>query len=401
MNIKRAAAFLTAVTMMMSAGTAVCADAGIILPQASQSASAYQKCGKVTLKSSYTNAPDAIRINWNADKNATGYKIYRYDTVTKKTVAAGYVWSGSTTTYRDSGLVSGRKYLYQVQAFNKGADGKYAFGTKSTPMTAYAKPATVKISSKYTRTNDAVRINWEKAYGATGYIIYRWNGKGWSRLAKVGANVTTYRDSKGLIAGGLYKYKVQSFKIDGKNVIYGNMSAVKGAATSPSSPLPLEIKKDGNSVLINWEEVKCDGYQLYIYKNKRWQLECTNYASYSTSHGISDLDPKGVYPVRIRAFRYDGTGASFGEFNEFKVNMQTPSRGTVTYKKPANENGWEQVSAWGAYWRAEYHAWQVIVGMGTSDQALSMAYHSIVPKRSGKYDGEEAFIPTCWVYLGE
>ena len=38
----------------------------------------------VSVKSSYTYAPDAVRINWNKVSGASGYKIFRYNTATKK-----------------------------------------------------------------------------------------------------------------------------------------------------------------------------------------------------------------------------------------------------------------------------------------------------------------------------
>lgn len=269
---------------------------------------------KVEIKSNYTNATDAIRVNWNKVTGATGYKIWRYDTHTKKTEKAATVYGAGTVTYRDSGLTSGREYKYRVQAFIT-YNGKDYDGPKSSLLVAHVKPATAVIKSSYTRTSDAIRINWNKAYGATGYIIYRYNGKKYVRLGKVGENTFTWRDSNGLVAGGQYHYKVQSFRIVGGEVIYGELSAKKTASTMPSVVTITSTAKATDAIRLNWNKVKSNGYQIYQYKNGSYVKIATIRNGNATTYRVEGLKSSTEYKFKVRAFRYDGTGASYGNFS--------------------------------------------------------------------------------------
>lgn len=80
---------------------------------------------KVTMKSAYTSASDSIGISWKTVKGAQGYRVYRYDSASKKWVKISTVKSGSTTTFTDKGLDSGTAYKYKVKAYRKAGGNTY------------------------------------------------------------------------------------------------------------------------------------------------------------------------------------------------------------------------------------------------------------------------------------
>ncbi|MCD7773579.1 MAG: hypothetical protein LUH08_05930 [Ruminococcus sp.] len=223
---------------------------------------------QVTVKSDFTCASDAVRINWNKVSGATGYRIYRYNATTKKWVKLTTIKNGNTTTYRNSGLAAGTTYKYKVKAYKK-VNGTNYWGKASATKTVTTKPKQITVKSSYTRTSSAIRINWSKVTGATGYRVYRYNSstKKWVTIATIkSSNTTTYRDS-GLSAGTTYKYKVKAYKkLNGTNY-WGKASATKSATT----------KKVANSVSVSVSNKKVYGTSL-----KKYASVPSGYATSST-----------------------------------------------------------------------------------------------------------------------
>jgi hypothetical protein len=61
-----------------------------------------------------------------------------------------------------------------------------------------------------------IRLNWSDVSGETGYRIYRHGSGGYTQLATVGADVTTFTDS-GLAAGTYYYYYLQAYNAFGNS----------------------------------------------------------------------------------------------------------------------------------------------------------------------------------------
>ncbi len=79
---------------------------------------------KVTLKSS-SKSKTAIRLNWKKATGASGYQIQRYNTSTKKWETVKTITSGSTLTYKQTGLKKGTAYKYRVRAYKTINGNKY------------------------------------------------------------------------------------------------------------------------------------------------------------------------------------------------------------------------------------------------------------------------------------
>ncbi len=79
---------------------------------------------KVTLKSS-SKSKTAIRLNWKKATGASGYQIQRYNTSTKKWETVKTITSGSTLTYKQTGLKKDTAYKYRVRAYKTINGNKY------------------------------------------------------------------------------------------------------------------------------------------------------------------------------------------------------------------------------------------------------------------------------------
>lgn len=170
-----------------------------------------------------TQSTSSIKLTWNKVTGATGYRVYRYDTKTKKWVK---LIDTKNTSYTVSKLSAGTSYKFAVKAYTK--VGKTVHWSASYPQLITAtKPLTptLKVSSGSFKAN----LSWNKISGASGYVVYMAtskNGK-YSKVANVkGGDKLSYSKSK-LLWGKTYYFKVAAYKtVDGKN-IYSAFSPVK------------------------------------------------------------------------------------------------------------------------------------------------------------------------------
>lgn len=170
-----------------------------------------------------TQSTSSIKLTWNKVTGATGYRVYRYDTKTKKWVK---LIDTKNTGYTVSKLSAGTSYKFAVKAYTK--VGKTVHWSASYPQLITAtKPLTptLKASSGSFKAN----LSWNKISGASGYVVYMAtskNGK-YSKVANVkGGDKLSYSKSK-LLWGKTYYFKVAAYKtVDGKN-IYSAFSPVK------------------------------------------------------------------------------------------------------------------------------------------------------------------------------
>ena len=148
-------------------------------------------------------AKDALRLNWNTVSGAEGYIIEKYEANTWKRIAR--LEGGKTATYRTEGLKAGTSYRFRMRAFGFDGStaiyGEYKEITGKTDAAAPVAPTVtvgamtgVKIGG---RADNALRLNWDKNTGASGYIIEQNQNGTWIRIARIGENsTTTYRVEK-------------------------------------------------------------------------------------------------------------------------------------------------------------------------------------------------------------
>ncbi|MCD7742282.1 MAG: hypothetical protein LUI06_08765 [Ruminococcus sp.] len=263
---------------------------------------------KVELKSEFSSTASAIRINWNKVNGASGYRIYRYDSSTKKWTTVKTISDGSKTTYRDSSLSSGKTYKYKVKAYKTLKGTKY-WGETSTYITAVTKPDKVSIKTSYTCTSSAIRINWNKVSGASGYRIYRYDSstKKWTTVKTISdGSKTTYRDSS-LSSGKTYKYKVKAYKTLKGTKYWGETSTYITAVTKPDKvSIKTSYTCTSSAIRINWNKVSgASGYRIYRYDSstKKWTTVKTISDGSKTTYRDSSLSSGKTYKYKVKAYK--------------------------------------------------------------------------------------------------
>lgn len=180
--------------------------------------------GTATIKAT-NNGYNSIKLTWNKLGDVTGYWIYRKTPGSKyKTIAKV---SGTTVSYKDKNLVTGKKYYYKIKGYKKVGKTTYK-GSKSKASKAYPKPAKVKITS-IKSTAKGAKLYWKKVAGASGYVIYRSESKTgkYTKIKEIKKQTKISYNNTGLLKGKTYYYKVMAYRNMSGIYVYGKYSTVK------------------------------------------------------------------------------------------------------------------------------------------------------------------------------
>ncbi len=177
--------------------------------------------GKPTVSAKSDN--DSTTLSWNKITGAKGYKVYSYNTETKKYKALKTL---SGTTYTIENLESAKDYVFTVRAYGK-ASGETVWGSHSFVNTATA-PDTVKLLSVSSKSAGKATLSWSKT-AADGYEIYMKAGKdGTNKKIKTitdGSKLSYTKSS--LKTDTTYYFSVRAYKTVGDTKVYGEFGNVK------------------------------------------------------------------------------------------------------------------------------------------------------------------------------
>ncbi len=174
-------------------------------------------------------------------------------------------------------------------------------------------------TTKFTCTDKAVKINWEKVNGAAGYRVYAYNAKTkkWSTAATVSASTLSFKQT-GLKSGTTYKYKVKAYaKQDGKTY-WGEASDTMTTTTKPAQPAIKSTSASTSAVRLNWNAVSgANGYRVVRYdaNAKKWASVGT---IKTTSFKETKLKGKTSYKYKVKAYRKVGGATYWSEYSAVK-----------------------------------------------------------------------------------
>ena len=113
---------------------------------------------------------DKLRLSWEPMSGVDGYQIYRATSKYGKYAKIATVKGASSATYTDTGRTCGTRYYYKLRAYKK-IGGKTVSSKYSTVLSAYAKPAKVKVTDAYAPHTavSAIDVSFTTVRGATDY----------------------------------------------------------------------------------------------------------------------------------------------------------------------------------------------------------------------------------------
>ncbi len=177
---------------------------------------------KATSKITATQTTTTVTLKWNKVTGADGYRVYKYNSKTKKYEKLKDV---TKTTLKISKLKAGTVYKYKVRAYTK--DDGTIWGDYSKVFETATKCKTPKIT-KLTTTKGKATVKWSNVSGESGYQVYYSTKKdsGYKKVKSYKANTTKGSKSK-LKSGKKHYFKVRAYKKTDSGTVYSSWSAVK------------------------------------------------------------------------------------------------------------------------------------------------------------------------------
>ena len=171
-----ALAVTSAVPAMAETVTADSGDQAVVTTTAATAAtttkwtSSKLKAAKVSLKSVASYSYDKIKLTWEPLSGVDGYQIYRATSKSGTYSKVTSVTGASKSSYINEGRTCGKTYYYKVRAYKR-INGKTVYSKFSSVMSAYAKPAKVKITDAYApnTTVTGIQLEFTTVRGASGY----------------------------------------------------------------------------------------------------------------------------------------------------------------------------------------------------------------------------------------
>ncbi|MGO8673484.1 MAG: malectin domain-containing carbohydrate-binding protein [Capsulimonadaceae bacterium] len=196
-----------------------------------------------------TGTGGAIEITWSGSFGATSYNVY------SGTASGGEgtipVDTTSSTSFEDTGLLTGVTYYFKVSAVN--SDGTSPL---SNELSASAGLPIAPTLSSAAGSSGSVALVWAAGQGATTYNVYRGTASGAESSTAIATGITALTfTNTGLTNGTTYYYKVASVNSDGTSPMSNELSATPTALTiaidcggAASSPFVADTDYSGGGV---------------------------------------------------------------------------------------------------------------------------------------------------------
>ncbi len=248
-----------------------------------------------------TRTNSSLALSWNTALRADSYRLYR-DTSAGGSFST-QVYSGTNTSFTDTGLSSGVTYYYKVRAENTGGNSSLS-GAVSAPTI----PATPSAPTTGTVTSTSIQVNWSAVSGATSYQLYISSSSGGTYTTQVYSGSSTTYTLTSLNQGRIYYFKVKATNSSGSSPQSGY---VQSNTTLPS-PLSFSVSKGTSTanVTVSWDYVS--GANIYFIERRTLSGSFGALTSISGNTYQDTAATAGVtYYYRVRARSADNIYSSY------------------------------------------------------------------------------------------
>ena len=231
---------------------------------------------------------DKLRLSWEPMSGVDGYQIYRATSKSGKYAKIATVKGASSATYTDTGRTCGTRYYYKLRAYKK-IGGKTVYSKYSAILSAYAKPAKVKVTDAYAPSDSMVTIavSFTTVRGATDYEAQinqiKKNGK------ETGFRSYTYNDEGKKTTFTTYKQWLALLK-----------------KMHPSGYVSLSVKENGKYVS---KKVPVAEFAETSLKKNQAEIEL--------------VQDDSIYEFRVRAYRKVNGRKVYGAWSELYTLKET------------------------------------------------------------------------------
>ena len=224
-------------------------------------------------------------------------------------------------------------------------------GTKNVYF--YIRPAGLE-EVKATQSTTWIKLTWEKAEGAAGYVVYRYDKATDSYKKLKSTTALTYTD-KELTAGTKYTYKVVPYgKSKTGNVYYSKTETIIGTATRTKTPTVTVTSSGTSKAVVKWNNVSGEtGYQVWYSTSKDGTYKrFGNAKANATSLTVTGLTSGKTYYIKVRTYTKTDSGYVYGSYSSIKsvtIPTAAPSITVTSSSKTKALVKWDDVSGENGY----------------------------------------------------
>ena len=265
----------------------------------------------VTGFASGTQTKSAAVLGWDKVSGADGYAVELY---------TGGKWNevfrtsdSSVTSCTVGSLKADSIYSLRIRAFKDTDDGTvYSDYTRLAVKTKLAGVTGLKAQGV---TATAVKLDWARNAGATGYIIEQYKGGKWTQIAVTKNNTTLTFTVKGLAECTPYSFRVKAYKNDGGKTNYSDYVTVKASTLLGTVKNAKVTSTTGTWITLGWDRnTGATGYVLEQYKGGRWTEIAVTKNNTTLKFTVKGLRNDTTYSFRIKAYKTVGDTTTYGSY---------------------------------------------------------------------------------------
>ena len=250
-------------------------------------------------------------LGWDKVSDADGYAVELY---------TGGKWNevfrtsdSSVTSCTVGSLKADSTYSLRIRAFKDTDDGiVYSDYTRLAVKTKLANVAGLKAQGV---TATAVKLDWARNAGATGYIIEQYKGGKWTQIAVTKNNYTLTFTVKGLAECTPYSFRVKAYKNDGGKTNYSDYVTVKASTLLGTVKNAKVTSTTGTWITLGWDRnTGATGYVLEQYKGGRWTEIAVTKNNTTLKFTVKGLRNDTTYSFRIKAYKTVGDTTTYGSY---------------------------------------------------------------------------------------
>ena len=250
-------------------------------------------------------------LGWDKVSCADGYAVELY---------TGGKWNevfrtsdSSVTSCTVGSLKADSIYTLRIRAFKDTDDGTvYSDYTRLAVKTKLAGVTGLKAQGV---TATAVKLDWARNAGATGYIIEQYKGGKWTQIAVTKNNYTLTFTVKGLAECTPYSFRVKAYKNDGGKTNYSDYVTVKASTLLGTVKNAKVTSTTGTWITLGWDRnTGATGYVLEQYKGGRWTEIAVTKNNTTLKFTVKGLKNDTTYSFRIKAYKTVGDTTTYGSY---------------------------------------------------------------------------------------
>ena len=257
-------------------------------------------------------------LGWDKVSGADGYAVELY---------TGGKWNevfrtsdSSVTSFTVGSLKGNSTYSLRIRAF---AGTAYSDYTRLAVKTKLANVAGLKAQGV---TATAVKLDWARNAGATGYIIEQYKGGKWTQLAVTKNNTTLTFTVKGLAECTPYSFRVKAYKNDGGKTNYSDYMTVKASTLLGTVKNAKVTSVTGSWITLEWaKNDKATGYSIEQYKGGKWTVIATTKNNTTLKFTVKGLKNDTTYSFRIRAYKASGGVTAYSDYVRIAGKTRIPN----------------------------------------------------------------------------